>query len=223
VQVPASTSQGLLVSKVQPTYPALARQARVQGTVVLQALIGKDGAVQSLTVTSGHPMLIQAALDAVKQWRYRPYLLNGEPVLVQTTINVNFQLSDGSSEPQAKGTAPSSSAGNERPDPPKEEEDALKSYTNCDLGSEFQIVQVDGPVKDFAWSSPTKDGDVRIPVEVGYRVLVTYMEEEPFGNLKVERLPKSNLYAQLMGRPSRRTHIHDQKRREAAARIYAND
>ena len=191
VQVPAGTSQGLLVSKVQPTYPPLARQARVQGTVVLQALIGKDGAVQSLTVTSGHPMLIQAAMDAVKQWRYKPYLLNGEPVLVQTTINVNFQLSDGPSEPQAKGPSPSSSAGSERPNPPQEEEDALKSYTNCDLGPEFQIVQVDGPVKDFAWPSPTKDGDVRIPVEVGYRVLVTYMEDEPFGNLKVERLPKS--------------------------------
>src|SRR5271165_7285833 len=100
VQVPSGVSQGLLISKVQPTYPPLARQARVQGTVVLQALIGKDGSVQNLTVISGHPMLIQAAMDAVKQWRYRPYLLNGEPVLVETTINVNFELSDAPSEAQ---------------------------------------------------------------------------------------------------------------------------
>ena len=92
VQVSQGTSQGLLVHKVQPSYPPLARQARVQGTVVLKAVIGKDGSVQDLHVVSGHPMLIQAAMDAVKQWRYKPYFLNGEPVLVQTTINVNFAL-----------------------------------------------------------------------------------------------------------------------------------
>ena len=99
-QIAQGVSRGLLISKVQPTYPPLARQARVQGTVVLQALIGKDGSVQNLTVISGHPMLIQAAMDAVKQWRYRPYLLNGEPVLLETTINVNFELSDAPSEAQ---------------------------------------------------------------------------------------------------------------------------
>ena len=75
-QVPVSPdiSQGLLIYEVQPIYPPLARQARVQGTVVLQAVIDKDGSIKDLTVTSGHPMLIQAALDAVKQWRYKPYL-----------------------------------------------------------------------------------------------------------------------------------------------------
>jgi hypothetical protein len=67
----------------------------------------------------------------------------------------------------------------------------LKSYTSCQLGPDFQIVQVDGPVTDFAWKSPTKSGQVPIPVEAGYRVLVTYRGDEPFGNLKVERLPKS--------------------------------
>jgi protein TonB len=95
VRVSQGVSQGLLIHKVQPSYPALARQARIQGVVVLQALIGKDGAIQNLHVVSGHPMLTGAALDAVKQWRYKPYFLNGEPVEVETTINVNFTLAGG--------------------------------------------------------------------------------------------------------------------------------
>jgi|GEM_PF-3115401 len=98
IQVPSGTSQGLLIYKVAPTYPPVAREARVQGTVVLQAVIGKDGTIQDLSVISGHPMLIPAAMDAVKQWRYKPYVLNGEPVLVQTTINVNFELNGPASE-----------------------------------------------------------------------------------------------------------------------------
>ncbi len=95
VRVSQGVSQGLLIHKVQPTYPALARQARIQGVVVLQALIGKDGGIQNLHVVSGHPMLTGAALDAVKQWKYKPYYLNGEPVEVETTVNVNFTLSGG--------------------------------------------------------------------------------------------------------------------------------
>jgi protein TonB len=88
--------QGLRIKDVTPTYPPLARAARVQGSVVLAALIGKDGAIQNLRVISAaSPLLIQSALDAVKQWRYRPYLLNGEPVEVDTTITVNFTLSGG--------------------------------------------------------------------------------------------------------------------------------
>ena len=192
VQVSPGTSQGLLVYKVQPSYPPLARQARVQGTVVLHALIGKDGTIADLSVISGHPMLIQAAMDAVKQWRYKPYLLNGEPALVQTTINVNFELNGPASEaPPNSPAANSSSSNSGSSSPPLEEESDLKPYTTCNLGPEFKIVQVDGPVTDFAWPVSTKNGEVRIPVEAGFRVLVTYMETEPFGNLKVERLPKS--------------------------------
>lgn len=82
----------LLVNKVQPMYPPLARQTRISGTVRLHAIIAKDGSVQSLSVESGHPLLIQAALDAVRQWRYKPTLLNGEPVEVETTIDVIFSL-----------------------------------------------------------------------------------------------------------------------------------
>ena len=95
VRVSQGVSQGLLVHQVKPNYPPLARQARIQGTVVLQALISKDGSIENLHLISGHPMLAPAAIDAVKQWKYKPYFLNGEPVEVETTINVNFTLAGG--------------------------------------------------------------------------------------------------------------------------------
>ncbi len=81
-----------LVNKVQPSYPPLARQTRISGTVRLHAIIAKDGSIQSLEVISGHPLLQQSALDAVRQWKYQATLLNGEPVEVDTTIDVIFSL-----------------------------------------------------------------------------------------------------------------------------------
>ena len=93
VRVSSGVSQGLLVRRVQPNYPPLARQARIQGVVLLQATISKDGNIENLTLISGHPMLAPAAIEAVKQWKYRPYLLNGEPVEVETQVQVNFTLS----------------------------------------------------------------------------------------------------------------------------------
>ena len=95
VRVSLGVSQGLLIKKVQPAYPPLARQARIQGTVLLQAEISKDGAIENLRLISGHPMLAPAAIEAVKQWRYKPYMLNGEPVAVETQVQVNFTLSGG--------------------------------------------------------------------------------------------------------------------------------
>src|ERR1700757_4474105 len=95
VRVSQGVSQGLLIKKVQPTYPPLARQARIQGTVLLQAEISKDGTIENLRLISGHPMLAPAAIEAVKQWRYKPYMLNGEPVAVETQVQVNFSLSGG--------------------------------------------------------------------------------------------------------------------------------
>jgi periplasmic protein TonB len=95
VRVSSGVQSGLLVRRVQPTYPPLARQARIQGQVVLQAQISKDGTIENLQLISGHPMLAPAAIEAVKQWKYRPYLLNGEPVEVETQIQVNFTLSGG--------------------------------------------------------------------------------------------------------------------------------
>ncbi len=92
VRVSQGVVAGLLQHKVEPQYPPAARAARIQGSVVLKAVIGKDGRVDDLQVVSGHPMLAQAALGAVKQWRYKPYYLNGQPVAIDTTITVNFTL-----------------------------------------------------------------------------------------------------------------------------------
>jgi protein TonB len=82
-----------VVNHVAPIYPPLARQARIQGVVLLEAVISKTGRMEKLHVISGHPLLVQAALDAVTQWRYLPTMLNGEPVEVISTIEVKFLLS----------------------------------------------------------------------------------------------------------------------------------
>jgi protein TonB len=95
VRVSAGVTSGLLIRKVNPNYPPLARQARISGTVVLRAVISKDGSIENLSLVSGHPMLAPAAIDAVKQWKYKPYLLNGEPVEVDTEVQVNFTLAGG--------------------------------------------------------------------------------------------------------------------------------
>jgi protein TonB len=92
LRVSQGVSEGLLVKKVMPEYPAMAKQARIQGAVVLQAEISKDGQITNVQVLQGPPMLAAAAVDAVKQWRYRPYNLNGQPVPIETTITVNFRL-----------------------------------------------------------------------------------------------------------------------------------
>lgn len=93
VRVSQGVMQGMSVLKVPPHYPPEARQARIQGQIVMAALIGKDGSVQNLRViSSSSPVLEQAAIDAVKQWKYRPYLLNGSAVEVDTQITVNFTL-----------------------------------------------------------------------------------------------------------------------------------
>jgi protein TonB len=87
--------QGNLIRRVEPTYPPLARNARIEGSVVLTATISKAGTIENLRVLSGHPLLVSAAIDAVRQWRYRSYILNNEPVEVETQITVNFRLSGG--------------------------------------------------------------------------------------------------------------------------------
>ena len=92
LRVPSALAAGLLIRKVIPQYPEIARVTRTEGAVVLTATIARDGTIANLRVMSGPAMLQQAALNAVSQWRYRPYLLNGEPIAVETTVNVMFSL-----------------------------------------------------------------------------------------------------------------------------------
>lgn len=93
IRVGGNVQQAKLVRQPKPVYPPLAKQARIQGVVRLNAIISKDGTIQNLTVLSGHPLLVPSAMEAVKQWIYAPTLLNGEPVEVVTQIDVNFTLS----------------------------------------------------------------------------------------------------------------------------------
>ncbi len=92
IKVGGNVTAAKIINRTTPNYPPLARQTRISGTVRLHAIIAKDGTVQQLEVLSGHPLLVQAALDAVRQWRYQPTLLNGEPVEVDTTVDVIFSL-----------------------------------------------------------------------------------------------------------------------------------
>ncbi|HEY2498012.1 MAG TPA: TonB family protein [Candidatus Angelobacter sp.] len=92
LRVSSGVAEGLKVHDVTPTYPQMARIAHIQGDVLLQATISKSGVIENLHAVQGHPILIQAAMDAVKQWKYKPYILNGEPVEVETTIKVQFHM-----------------------------------------------------------------------------------------------------------------------------------
>jgi protein TonB len=93
IRVAARVAEANLIHDVPPQYPPEAGRARIEGTVVLMALIDKDGTVKDVRVESGLPLLAQAAIDAVKQWRYKPYLMDGEPVEVDSRITINFTLS----------------------------------------------------------------------------------------------------------------------------------
>ncbi len=92
IRVGGNVQQAKLLAQPRPNYPPLAKQARISGVVLLRAIIAKDGTVQQLEVISGHPLLVQSAMDAVRQWRYSPTLLNGEPVEVVTEVQVIFSL-----------------------------------------------------------------------------------------------------------------------------------
>jgi protein TonB len=92
VPVTSTIEAAKLISRVQPAYPVIAIQARIQGNVILHAVIGRDGQVSELQILSGHPLLVNAAVEAVRQWRYSPTLLNGQAVEVETTITVSFVL-----------------------------------------------------------------------------------------------------------------------------------
>jgi protein TonB len=92
LRIAGGVAKGNLIHDVKPQYPLQARKAKIEGTVILLAVIGKDGSVQNVQVKSGLPLLAEAAIEAVKQWRYKPYLLNGQPVEVDTQITIDFTL-----------------------------------------------------------------------------------------------------------------------------------
>ena len=94
IRVGGQVESARLIFQPKPEYPPLAKMARIQGTVRLEAIISKDGTIQDLKMISGHPLLVKSAIEAVSRWRYQPTLLNGEPVEVVTEIDVNFTLSD---------------------------------------------------------------------------------------------------------------------------------
>jgi protein TonB len=95
IKVSQGVIAGLAISQPSPIYPPIAKAAHVQGTVILHAMISKNGTIEDLKVISGPPMLTGSALDAVRRWRYKPYILNGDPTEVETTINVNFTFGGG--------------------------------------------------------------------------------------------------------------------------------
>lgn len=92
IRVSQGVSNGLLIKRVQPIYPPLAMQMRVEGAVELEATVSKDGSTSNIKVLKGDPMLTQAAVDAVRRWKYKPYFLDGQPVELQTQITINFKL-----------------------------------------------------------------------------------------------------------------------------------
>ena len=92
IRVSAGVAERLLVKRVEPEYPG---DVSVKGTVILHVIIGKEGDVQSIQLVTGHPMLAPSAINAVKQWKYKPFLLNGEPLEVDTTVVLHFELHKG--------------------------------------------------------------------------------------------------------------------------------
>lgn len=109
VDVPAESMQKSLIHRVEPIYPPLARQARIEGTVVLKVIVSKAGEVRATEVISGHPMLVPSAVEAVKQWRYTPYTKDGETVEVATPVQVNFRIADKPPASSGEGAHPGDS------------------------------------------------------------------------------------------------------------------
>jgi len=110
VRVSENVMEAMVTKKVSPTYPPDARKAGIEGTVVLQVIISKNGDVENIQLISGHPTLAEAAIDAVKQWKYKPYLLNGVSVSVETKVQVNFVLSNKPENSETGAGKPSGAA-----------------------------------------------------------------------------------------------------------------
>ncbi|HEX3570589.1 MAG TPA: TonB family protein [Acidobacteriaceae bacterium] len=142
IRVSSSIAQNQVLKQVQPMYPPDARAAGIQGTVMLKAVISKDGSVGKLTVVSGPKELMQSAIEAVSQWKYKPYLLNGQPVDVETTINVNYSLAESAPNPTPNPTPQANAA----PDAVEKPVPALIYTVLPEYTAEAKAAKVQGPV-----------------------------------------------------------------------------
>lgn len=154
--ISSDVMSGLLLEKTEPVYPPIAKAARVSGTVVLQAVISKAGTIVGLHVISGPAMLQQAAYDAVKTWRYRPYMLGGVPIEVDTTINVIFSLSSADAPLKTAPSNSSSSANNAQGD-----SHTAEVQGNTPATSSFASFHT-GMSEFAAWEVANRDGSPEI-------------------------------------------------------------
>jgi TonB family protein len=142
--VGANAAAAQLIHQVAPAYPPLAKTAHISGTVVLDALIAKDGTIEQLQVVSGPPLLLKSAMDAVQQWEYRPTLVNGDPVRVDTTISVVYTLGEKNPNNAGGSGSPSAAPGSSTDLPPTPtvdlsqdpQKDAAASQTPANASSE---------------------------------------------------------------------------------------
>jgi TonB family protein len=140
----ANVTSAMLVHQVAPAYPPLAKTAHISGTVMLHALIAKDGTIEQLQVVSGPPLLLKSAMDAVQQWEYRPTLVNGDPVRVDTTISVVYTLGEKNPNNAGGSGSPSAAPGSSTDLPPTPtvdlsqdpQKDAAASQTPANASSE---------------------------------------------------------------------------------------
>lgn len=192
--IDAAAAQGHLIFKVQPTYPNKARRDRIEGSVVLSAVIAKEGNVKDLTLISGHPLLVDAAMDAVKQWRYEPYKLKGQPVDVRTVITVNFTLSGNGAD-----TAP--------PDAARLTDDAYSAAAASCRDNGFAACLDDlkkftalNPTHPLAWNE----------LGLAYLSLENYEEAEKSFRTQIEVNPATKLAYNDLGRVFLREKKYDE-------------
>lgn len=165
IRIPAGVAAGMLQEKTAPVYPPLAKAARVQGTVVLEATISKAGFIENLHVISGPAMLQQAALDSVKTWRYRPFLLNGQPVEVIAPVNIIFSLAPPTSDENASAppAEPQAGPGDQAQAAPATETPAAAPTAGTAPAATFRVGG-----ESIAIPSPTGD---MVEIGVDHRVL----------------------------------------------------
>ena len=164
VRIAQCVAEGNLLKKVDPVYPQMAKIAHVTGEVVLDALIGEDGSIENLRAISGHPLLIQSAMDAVKQWKYKPVLLAGKPIEVLTRISVRYRAGDEEPADQASQATPPPAT----PSPNGPAQASNRKYLRVSQGvAEANLVRQPTPVYPPLAKQAEITGDVVLRVIIG--------------------------------------------------------